>query len=110
MVWRFVGLRGKKMGKRFFKGWIGRVDEAKSFPKGYGLVYYDPIMRTAVVMPIPLNLVVSVLRLCYLWLKEPPLFKKMRDYKAYQLGWIDGHAAGANTKQDFLQRQKNLWG
>lgn len=51
-------------------GWFGLVvDEGYEFPKYYGLAYYRPESCHAVAYPVPLNLLVAVVRWAWLWVR-----------------------------------------
>ena len=60
-------------------------------PRGYGLAWFDFHRQSAIVMPIPLNVIAGASRRIYLWLRAP----WRRDMTAGERACFDrGYRAG----------------
>ena len=59
----------------------------------HGAAYYDHMHRRWVTYPIPLNLIVAVVRRTYLWMRCPPWLNSNDSRDAYRQGYLDGRRA-----------------
>lgn len=82
-------------GKKARRYWLRRdVTEGVSLPRGYGIAYVDICRRITACYPVPLNLVVALLREAWGLIRMPLSSRTQRAY-------MDGFVAG---KKDERQR------
>ena len=62
-----------------------RIAEGDRLMWWQGVAWVDPMRQSAVVLPIPLNLVVGVLRRVWFFLRCPEMFKRPTDL---EVQWV----------------------
>jgi len=68
-----------------------RVREAESMPRGYGVAWYEPACRWAVVYPVPFNILLRFLRKLWFRLAFPTKnMRELREQAIYHRGYQEG--------------------
>lgn len=99
---------------------LKKVGEAEAMPRGYGFAWQNPARNTFIVMPIPLNLIASFVRLVYFWMvrgfypiKIDRLISKTRaeaQRTGYCWGYSEGERKGEKKgREDALNQFRSIF-
>lgn len=82
------------------------LSEGEMIPKGYGIAYRRLDRLTAILYPVPLNMIVTLLNRFWVWLKHGGNLYNNGFHKGYDDGYTNGRDYAFNQYKEQVKRQE----